>query len=290
MSSVSIIVPTLNEAGNIDPLLERIFKVRDDHVLDLEVVFVDDASTDGTCAEIKGWQAAYPVRLVSRTTDDGLAGAVMAGARAAKGEYVVVMDADLSHPPEAIPELLAPLLEGSYDMVIGSRYVPGGATPEWPLQRRISSKLATLPARFFTDAQDPMAGFFALKRRRLAALNRQVCGFKIGLEVLATAEVDLRVTEVPIVFHDRYKGSSKMNAKVIGDYLRQLLLFVGARFLPAAGEGMYSRPGPPARDLPPILPCCRSSCSAERPSAPPMSSAISALRPWSSSAYWVFPG
>jgi dolichol-phosphate mannosyltransferase len=239
MPSVSIIVPTLNEAGNIDPLLERIFKVRDDHALDLEVVFVDDASTDGTCGEIRAWQAAYPVRLVSRDFDDGLAGAVMAGARAAKGEYAVVMDADLSHPPEAIPNLLAPLLEGSHDMVIGSRYVPGGAVPEWPLQRRITSKLATLPARFFTDAHDPMAGLFALKRQRLAGLNRQVSGFKIGLEILATAEVDLRVTEVPIVFHDRYKGSSKMNAKVIGDYLRQLLLFVGARFLPAAGEGLF---------------------------------------------------
>ncbi len=112
MSSVSIIVPTLNEAGNIDPLLERIFKVRDDHALDLEVVFVDDASTDGTCDEIRGWQAAYPVRLVSRTTDDGLAGAVMAGARAAKGEYAVVMDADLSHPPEAIPEPPRPAARG----------------------------------------------------------------------------------------------------------------------------------------------------------------------------------
>jgi dolichol-phosphate mannosyltransferase len=239
MPSVSIIVPTLNEAGNIEPLLTRIFKVRDEHLLDLEVVFVDDASTDATCEEILAWQEKYPVRLIRRTCDDGLAGAVMAGARAAEGEYVVVMDADLSHPPEAIPDLLAPLLKGSHDMVIGSRYVPGGAMPEWPLQRKISSKLATLPARFFTDARDPMAGLFAVRRYRLADLNRQVNGFKIGLEVLATAEVDLRVTEIPIVFHDRFKGSSKMNAKVIGDYLRQLLLFVGARFLPAPGEGIF---------------------------------------------------
>ena len=235
MPSVSIIVPTLNEAGNIEPLLKRIFKVRDDHNLDLEVVFVDDASTDGTCDEIRAWQGAFPVHLVTRVRDDGLAGAVMAGARAAAGEYVVVMDADLSHPPEAIPELLAPLLLGSHDMVIGSRYVTGGATPEWPLQRKISSKLATLPARFFTDARDPMAGLFAVRRYRLADLNRQVSGFKIGLELLATAEVDLRVTEVPIVFHDRYKGMSKMNSKVISDYLRQLQLFVGAGFLPAKG-------------------------------------------------------
>lgn len=239
MPSVSIIVPTLNEAGNIEPLLKRIFKVRDDHDLDLEVVFVDDASTDGTCDEIREWQDAFPVRLVNRVRDDGLAGAVIAGAKAAEGEYVVVMDADLSHPPEVIPDLLAPLVQDSHDMVIGSRYVPGGAMPEWPLSRKISSKLATLPARFFTDAQDPMAGLFAVRRFRLATLDRQVSGFKIGLEVLATAEVDLRVTEIPIVFHDRYKGKSKMNSAVIGDYLRQLLLFVGARFLPAPGEGIF---------------------------------------------------
>ncbi len=237
MPSVSIIVPTLNEAGNIEPLLKRIFRVRDEHALDLEVVFVDDASRDSTCDEIRAWQGQFPVHLVSRGCDDGLAGAVMAGARAAEGEFVVVMDADLSHPPEAIPQLLAPLLQGSHDMVIGSRYVPGGATPDWPLQRRISSKLATLPARFFTDAGDPMAGLFAVRRYRLADLNRQVRGFKIGLELLATAEVDLRVAEIPIVFHDRHKGMSKMNSAVISDYLKQLLLFVGARFLPGPGEG-----------------------------------------------------
>jgi dolichol-phosphate mannosyltransferase len=239
MPKVSVIVPTLNEAGNIDPLLKRIFAVRDAHAIDLEVVFVDDASTDGTCEEIFPWQVNHPVVLVRRERDDGLAGAVIAGAKAAAGEFALVMDADLSHPPEAIPELLAPLFADSHDMVIGSRYVEGGATPEWPLSRKISSKLATLPARFFTDAKDPMAGLFAVRRHRLASLERQVCGFKIGLELLATADVDLRVTEIPIVFHDRYKGTSKMNAAVVGDYLRQLLLFVGARFLPAPGEGPW---------------------------------------------------
>jgi dolichol-phosphate mannosyltransferase len=174
MAIVSIIVPTLNEAGNIDPLLDRIFKIRDALAIDLEVVFVDDQSTDGTGDEIMAWQAAYPVRLVRREVDDGLAGAVMAGARAAEGEFVVVMDADLSHPPEAIPDLVAPLFADSHDMAIGSRYVEGGSIPGWPLMRKISSKLATVPARLFTDVRDPMAGFFAVRRRRLAGIGRQV--------------------------------------------------------------------------------------------------------------------
>jgi len=239
MAIVSIIVPTLNEAGNIDPLLERIFKVRAMHAIDLEVVFVDDQSTDGTGDEIMAWQADYPVRLVRRDFDDGLAGAVMAGARAAEGEFVVVMDADLSHPPEAIPELMAPLLAGSHDMTIGSRYVEGGSIPGWPLSRKISSKLATLPARLFTDVRDPMAGLFAVRRQRLAGLSRQVSGFKIGFELLATAEVDMRVAEVPITFYDRHQGKSKMNAAVIGDYLRQLLQLAGVRLLPAPGAGLW---------------------------------------------------
>ncbi|MBB5348852.1 glycosyltransferase family 39 protein [Desulfoprunum benzoelyticum] len=239
MTIVSIIVPTLNEAGNIDPLLDRIFKVRDAEAIDLEVVFVDDQSTDGTADEIMAWQADYPVRLVRREFDDGLAGAVMAGARAAESEFVVVMDADLSHPPEAIPELVAPLLAGSHDMTIGSRYVEGGAIPGWSLSRKVSSKLATLPARLFTDVRDPMAGLFAVRRQRLAGLCRRVSGFKIGFELLATAEVDLRVAEVPITFHDRHQGTSKMNAAVIGDYLRQLLQLTGGRLLPAPGDGLW---------------------------------------------------
>ena len=239
MAIVSIIVPTLNEAGNIDPLLERIFNIRDLHAIDLEVVFVDDQSTDGTADEIMAWQADYPVRLVRREFDDGLAGAVMAGARVAAGDFVVVMDADLSHPPEAIPELIAPLLADSHDMTIGSRYVEGGSIPGWPLSRKISSKLATVPARLLTDVSDPMAGLFAVRRQRLAGLSRHVSGFKIGFELLATAEVDLRVTEVPITFHDRHQGKSKMNAAVIGDYLRQLLQLTGVRLLPAPGVGLW---------------------------------------------------
>jgi dolichol-phosphate mannosyltransferase len=155
--------------------------------------------------------------------NEGLAAAVVAGARHASGAFVVVIDADLSHPPESIPQLLGPLVANTHDMVIGSRYCRGGGTPDWPLSRKISSRLATLPARFFADVQDPLAGFFAVRRERLAGLNRPVCGFKIGLEILATAEAGFRVTEIPIIFRDRHYGTSKMNGIVVLDYCRQLL-------------------------------------------------------------------
>lgn len=227
MSSISIIVPTYNEEENIDPLLERIFAVPGLKDIELEVIFSDGASTDDTCRQVERWLDRAPVRLVRASRNEGLSAAVIAGARAAAGEVVVVIDADLSHPPEAIPELTAPLFDGSRDMTIGSRYVTGGATPEWPLSRKISSKIATLPARMLTDVKDPMAGFMAVRREALAGMDREVHGFKIGLELLATSPEVLRVKEIPIVFSDRCYGTSKMGLPVIFDYFRQLLALVG---------------------------------------------------------------
>lgn len=220
---ISIIIPTRNEAENIDALLQRIFAVPGLQEYDIEVIFSDGASSDETCACIRKWQRTHPVELLCRAVNEGLSAAVLAGAQHASGDIVVVMDADLSHPPEVIPHLLKPLVDGTSDMTIGSRYCLGGATPDWPLGRRIASRLATLPARLFTHVQDPLAGFFALRRERLVHLSRSVSGFKIGFEILATAEAGFRVREFPIIFHDRSYGSSKMNGAVILAYCRQLL-------------------------------------------------------------------
>ena len=223
MPGVSIIVPTRNEADNIDLLLERIFAVESLRSIDHEVIFVDDSSTDSTREKIREWCARKPVHLVERDYGKGLASAVIAGAGQAVFDTALVMDADLSHPPEKIPEMIEPLLADQCDMVIGSRYVEGGATPEWPRSRKIASKLATIPARLFTDVNDPMAGFFATSTARLQALRPDVPGFKIGLEVLAVGGDQLRVLEVPIVFHDRFEGFSKMNKRIILEYLKQVV-------------------------------------------------------------------
>jgi len=222
MATVTIIIPTLNEEQNIDFLLERVFKVRDESHLDFDVIFVDSASVDNTCACVEKWQSKRPVKLLRREVNVGLAPAVIAAAHHVDSEYVLVMDADLSHPPEKIPELLQPLMAGQCDMVIGSRYVKGGAMPDWPFSRKVCSKLATLPALCFCSAKDPLAGFFAVKRNFITGLPVDVPGFKIGFAVLAEYNKKIRIIEIPIEFRDRDYGQSKMNKNVVYDYLRQL--------------------------------------------------------------------
>ncbi|THB72891.1 MAG: glycosyltransferase [Desulfobulbaceae bacterium] len=229
MYLISILIPTLNEADNIDPLLGRLFDVRWPESVKIEVVFVDDSSTDETRPKILKWQEHFPVRLISREAKDGLASAVVAGAQEVRGDFVVVMDADLSHPPDKLPELIKPLLGEQADVVIGSRYTHGGATPEWPLSRKIASRLASIPAYLFTDANDPMAGFFATRTEYLKSLRPDIPGFKVGLELLAYGGDNFRVHEVPIIFHDRFEGFSKMNKKVILDYYDQVLELGGFR-------------------------------------------------------------
>ena len=229
MGSFTVIVPTLNEEGNIDSLLERIFQVREKHALGLSVLFVDSASSDRTCEKVQNWEGQYPVRLLCRNYNLGLAQAVVEGARHADTKYLVVMDADLSHPPETIPQLISPVLEGSCDMVIGSRYVEGGSLVGWPVRRRFSSRAATLPALLFCKVKDPLAGYFSVTRELLISLPGEVPGFKIALALLAEHRNWLRVREIPIEFRERHMGDSKMSRKVILDYARQLLQLTSRR-------------------------------------------------------------
>ena len=223
MPTFTIIVPTLNEAENIDLLLERVLNIRRLYNLKFDILFVDSASTDRTRDRVLEWQKIAPVHLLQLELNMGLAAAVIAGANYTDSMYVLVMDADLSHPPEVIPKLLGPLFEGTHDMVIGSRYVEGGSMPDWPFLRKLSSRLATLPALFFCGVKDPLAGFFAVERRKLTELSDSVPGFKIGLAILAEYGKDIRVAEIPIEFRDRDYGESKMNYWVALDYLKQLI-------------------------------------------------------------------
>ena len=127
---------------------------------------------------------------------------------------LVVMDADLSHPPSEIKNLIAPLAHGRADMVIGSRYVKGGSTPGWPIYRRIMSRAAGAMAYPLTGVHDSMGGFFAIRRSVLLDLAPTATGFKIAFEAIVRGGRGLRVVEVPIAFRDRVRGASKMNWRV----------------------------------------------------------------------------
>ncbi len=228
---VAVVVPTLNEAENVEPLVRQIMQ----HVPDCaEIIIVDDLSTDGTQDRVRALAQTFPVRLLERENPTlGLAGAVIAGARAAAAEILVVMDADLSHPPEEIGHLVAPLRIGDADMVIGSRYIKGGTTPGWPLSRRIMSRAAGTMAFPLTGVHDSMAGFFAIRRVHLLEVAAAATGFKIAFELIVHEKRKLRVREIPIAFHDRAHGVSKMN-------LRVAMLF-GLRWLTALGRRVFAR-------------------------------------------------
>ncbi len=208
-NSVSIIVPTLNEEQNIVPLVSEIAASA---VPFREILFVDDRSTDATRDKILALAGTQPIRLIEQDgSGPGLAGAIMSGARAAHGGILLVMDADLSHPPDRIKDLIAPLVAGTADLVVGSRYVRGGSTPGWPVWRRVVSRAGAVLAYPLTGLHDSMCGFFAIGRSRLLQLAPQTSGFKIVFETMLRARGTLRVREIPIAFRERVHGKSKMS-------------------------------------------------------------------------------
>jgi dolichol-phosphate mannosyltransferase len=220
---VSVVIPTLNEAKNLPRLAQRIHQALAG--VSYEVIVVDDDSTDDTAAVCGTLGKKYPLQLVVRhRATDGLSGAVLHGMRLSTGRKIVVMDADLQHPPEKIPELLAGLEAGAADFVIGSRYVAGGDTErEWGLLRKVNSRVATWLAKPFAGpTRDPMSGFFALHRDTFESAARLTpVGYKIALELMCKCRVK-HVAEVPIHFAVREAGESKLSFRQQLTYMRHL--------------------------------------------------------------------
>ena len=221
-SSVSIVVPTLREAANLRLLAERISGALAGSGIEWELLLVDDESDDGSADVVAELSKGLPVRMeVRRGASPDLSRAVLDGIARSRFDRIVVMDADLSHPPERIPDLLA-ALDANCDLVVGSRYVAGASTArEWGLARRINSRIATLLAAPLVTCSDPLAGFFAVDRRGLPDPETlRPIGYKIALELMVRGR--LRVGEVPITFADRRRGSSKLNWRQRLNYLRHL--------------------------------------------------------------------
>ncbi|WP_435009713.1 glycosyltransferase [Tundrisphaera lichenicola] len=221
LTPVSIVVPTYRESESLPHLLERIEALRIDHDLTLELLVMDDNSADGSVELIRESGHDW-ARIVVRDGPRGLSPAVLDGIKLARYPVVVVMDADLSHPPEKIPDMILALASGQ-QFVIGSRYVPGGSTDDhWGFFRWLNSRVATLLASPLTDARDPMAGFFAFRRHELdRALYLNPVGYKIGLELIVKCGLE-NVGEVPIAFTDRRFGQSKLSFKEQLRYLQHL--------------------------------------------------------------------
>lgn len=219
----SIVVPTYNEHDNIASLLERIAAALPEQ--DYEVLFIDDNSCDGTAALIDQLSSNYPARVVVRKDKRGLASAVTDGFSWVDSDTILVMDADLQHPPKIIPALIKALQEGA-DVSIASRYVNGGGTLGWSTLRKIISGGAIMLAHIFLPhtrhVKDPMSGFFAFKRKVIDGINLSPIGYKILLEILVVGKVT-KVCEVPFMFQLREKGESKLNIGQNIEYIKHLL-------------------------------------------------------------------
>ena len=241
--TVSIIVPTFRELANLTPLAERIDTALSGTGIEWELLLVDDDSGDGSEAVAAELTRRLPVRMViRREAPRDLSLAVIEGIRLCRFDRLVVMDADLSHPPESIVDVLA-ALDADCDMVIGSRYTPGGGVDRsWSLYRVLNSRLATWLARPLVKCADPMSGFFATRRSALPDLRTlRPMGYKIALELLVRGR--LRVREVPIDFRDRSVGFSKMNWRQQIRFLRHLSRLYNHKFGSLARIPFFSAVG-----------------------------------------------
>ena len=220
----SLVIPTFNERSNIGPLIGRIKAVLNQELIDFEIILVDDNSPDET------WKLAREIakgdsrlRVIRREGSRGLATAVVDGWKAAKGEILGVMDADLQHPPEILPHLLGPILRGPADISVASRHASGGGVGEWNLTRRFVSRGAAAIAFLLLPqtlrlVQDPMSGFFLIKRSVIGSAPLKPKGYKILLEVLAKGNYR-RIVEIPYVFEERTNGKSKLGPKQYLEFL-----------------------------------------------------------------------
>lgn len=225
---LSLIVPTYNEAANLPPLLDRLRALLEAAVPGrYEIVVVDDDSPDRGWAIAADIAAAHPaVRVIRRTGERGLSTAVIRGWQAARGQVLGVIDADLQHPPDLVPQLLSAVDRGA-DLAVASRNARGGGVSDWSRLRQMLSRgaqliaLAVLPS-VVRRLSDPMSGCFQIQRRALAGVALSPLGYKILLEVTARGNVGT-ITEVGYVFRAREHGESKVSAKLYLHYLRHLL-------------------------------------------------------------------
>lgn len=219
--ALSVVVPTYNERERLAELVHTLLDTFCAANLPAELVIVDDNSPDGTGAIADELAVGRPVKVLHRAGKLGLGTAVMEGFEKAASPVVGVIDADLSHPPATLPVMYRVLHATGCDMVVASRYIPGGGAVGWPLARLLMSRFACVLARGLTPVRDATSGFFLARREAVSGVRIEAGGFKICLELLVRGRVS-SVAEVPYTFSDRAAGQSKMSTKEAVGYFWQL--------------------------------------------------------------------
>jgi dolichol-phosphate mannosyltransferase len=223
---LSVVVPTFNERDNVTTLFRRLEATLSG--VAWEVIFVDDNSPDGTWDVVRGLaRQDSRVRCIRRIGRRGLSGACIEGILASSAPCAAVIDADLQHDETRLPVMLALLQGGEFDLAVGSRYIEGGSADSFNKQRADASQLATEVAKRVLRVKiaDPMSGFFMIRRDRFEQLAPRLStqGFKILLDIVATARGELRVKEIPFIFGSRLHGESKLDTMVAMDFLGLVL-------------------------------------------------------------------
>ncbi len=223
MIQASIIIPTYNEADNIEPLLKEFFSSIDKTKFDVEVIIVDDNSPDGTGRIADQLSVRYPVQVIHRSGKLGLGSAVREGFARSKRDIIGVMDADLSHDPRMINVFLGELEKGA-DLVIGSRFEEGSVVEKWKWWRRLISETGVLITRFLTGVKDPLSGYFVLRKKVIENVKLTSTGYKILLEILVKGDRGT-VKEIPFRFRVRLHSTSKLGAKEYWLFLKQIITY-----------------------------------------------------------------
>ncbi len=249
---LSIVVPTYNESENVPLLVEKLSAVLTG--ISWEVIFVDDDSRDGTAGVVRrlaqsaATNATGGVRVVQRIGRRGLSSACVEGALASSAPYIAVMDGDLQHDEKLLPRMLEALKKDGTEIVVGSRFVPGGDVGAFAANRIKISKAGARLARLIVkqDLSDPMSGFFMLRRDVFERVVRHLSakGFKILLDIFASSPTPLKAVELPFTFGSRIKGESKLDTMVAWEYAMLLLdkmlgAYVPVRFLMYLGVGTF---------------------------------------------------
>ena len=221
-SQLSVIIPTFNEAENVEPLYEALCVALEG--IAFEAIFVDDNSPDGTSTKVKRLaQARGNVRCIHRIGRRGLSSAAVEGILSSSAPYVAVIDGDMQHDERILPHMLDLLRTDAADIVVGSRHVEGGSLGDWTKSRAVMSEIAGRLSRAILkgrDLKDPMSGFFMTRRELFdcAVPSLSIEGFKILLDYISSVDAKLRVVEYPYHFRNRIHGESKLDSLVLWEY------------------------------------------------------------------------